>query len=156
MSEEYSSDEENRAFIRKYDMFNPQKVTEKVDSFKVLKLKNVPYCTYKLKRGLRKGHLCNDHSELADGLCRTHRRLSIIRIAKKVHFNRLKKTKIYHLVKCLDREEPIVILKDGDNFIRVRLPRSLKPIPRPKMNYLAFSRCLPEGRKFALWKRCQE
>lgn len=156
MSEVYSSDEENRDFIRKYDSFDPLKGTRKIASTKQIKFKNVSYCTFTMKKGPKKGQMCNKDSILADGFCHVHRRVSLVSNSKKVKFNRLKKAKIYHLVKCLDKKEPIVLLKDGDSLIRVRLPRNMKPIPRVKINYLAFSRVLPEGKRFAMWKRCQE
>lgn len=151
MDESYSSDEENREYIRQHDLF----LSKKVKAYKPLKLKNVSYCTYFLRRGSRVGQRCNKFSKLADGLCSVHRRNTAFCNVKKVNFNRLKKSKRYNLIRCIDKDEPIVILGVDNTLMRVRLPRSLKPIPIPKKNYLCYSRLLPDGKVFAMWKRCE-
>lgn len=152
MSDAYSSDEENREHIRRYDMFKPKHTKY----CKYLKLKNVSYCTYILRKGPRKGQMCNVVSTSADGLCSAHKRSVLSNNIKKVNFNRLKKTKVYELVRCLDKEAPTVILKVDDDLLRVRLPRDLKPIPKQKPTYLVYSRTLPDGKVFAMWKRRED
>lgn len=127
---------------------------------KHLKLKNVTTCVRTIKTGKNKGQRCTAVSTLGDGLCNRHRPKPPgykpkrrLQRPKTVRFRRLKKTKRYQLVRCLDKNEPVVILNDNGTLIRVRLPRNLKPIPRPKKFYLVYCTLLPERKVFAMWRQ---
>jgi hypothetical protein len=140
-----SSDEETRAFLLKYDPFVPTKpsssATPSIKLRKTPRIKNAPKCTYKYKRGQKKGELCDVFCKLGEPFCGKHKPaekkqpdFDLETFALKVKLRRLKVSKKYKLIHF---KEQNIFLEDSKRILKVRLPEYLKPIPKTG-SYLIF------------------
>lgn len=136
-----SSDEETRIFILKHDGFVPksssQSNTPRIKLKKTPRLRNVPKCNYLLKRGKRKGEVCGIMCRLGDQFCAKHTvkekkspaagfNFETIAVNKKLRNLRISQK--YYLLRS---QEPTAIFESSGRILKVRLPKSLMPIPKP-------------------------
>jgi len=155
-----SSDEETREFILKHDPFVPVKAsssgTPRVNLRKTPRIRNAPKCTYKFKKGKRKGDICEAFCKLGEGFCGKHKStegkkpsdMDLEPFALEVRFRRLKISRKYELIQ---KDKRSVLLRDGKRILKVRLPNYLKPIPKTG-SYLILQRTGKGELSKGIWK----
>lgn len=150
-----SSDDEVRKLILKHDGFiQSKKGTPRVTFRKGPRVKNAPTCSYKLKKGPKKGESCGNYCRIGENICPRHKTANKLpsfdfsTIAVKYNFNRLKVSKSYKLLQSFDMS---AIFVGSSKIIKVRLPKHLLPIPNIG-SFLKFVKQSGGARPKAMWE----